>query len=200
MGDSLKVCLTGGIASGKNTVSDEFVRLGVELVDTDVLARQVVEKGTNGLQQLVDVFGQSILTQKGGLNRSKLRRLVFADDNRRHQLNQILHPLIHQAVVERLEQVSCLIAMVVIPLYTGQEQYDWFDRVCVVDVAENIQLERLLQRDSIDESLARQMIGSQIGRKQRLSLADDVLNNNGDKQALIKRVGLLMDFYRQGLV
>lgn len=200
MGDSLKVCLTGGIASGKNTVSDEFVRLGVELVDTDVLARQVVEKGTNGLQQLVDVFGQSILTQKGGLNRSKLRRLVFADDNRRHQLNQILHPLIHQAVVERLEQVSCLIAMVVIPLYTGQEQYDWFDRVCVVDVAENIQLERLLQRDSIDESLARQMIGSQIGRKQRLSLADDVLNNNGDEQALIKRVGLLMDFYRQGLV
>lgn len=200
MGDSLKICLTGGIASGKSTVSDEFVRLGVELVDTDVLARQVVEKGTNGLQQLVDVFGQSILTQKGGLNRSKLRRLVFADDNRRHQLNQILHPLIHQAVVERLEQVSCLIAMVVIPLYTGQEQYDWFDRVCVVDVAENIQLERLLQRDSIDESLARQMIGSQIGRKQRLSLADDVLNNNGDKQALIKRVGLLMDFYRQGLV
>lgn len=200
MGDSLKICLTGGIASGKSTVSDEFVRLGVELVDTDVLARQVVEKGTNGLQQLVDVFGQSILTQKGGLNRSKLRRLVFADDNRRHQLNQILHPLIHQAVVERLEQVSCLIAMVVIPLYTGQEQYDWFDRVCVVDVAENIQLERLLQRDSIDESLARQMIGSQIGRKQRLSLADDVLNNNGDEQALIKRVGLLMDFYRQGLV
>lgn len=200
MGDSLKICLTGGIASGKSTVSDEFVRLGVELVDTDVLARQVVEKGTNGLQQLVDVFGQSILAQKGGLNRSKLRRLVFADDNRRHQLNQILHPLIHQAVVERLEQVSCLIAMVVIPLYTGQEQYDWFDRVCVVDVAENIQLERLLQRDSIDESLARQMIGSQIGRKQRLSLADDVLNNNGDEQALIKRVGLLMDFYRQGLV
>lgn len=200
MGDLLKICLTGGIASGKSTVSDEFVRLGVELVDTDVLARQVVEKGTNGLQQLVDVFGQSILTQKGGLNRSKLRRLVFADDNRRHQLNQILHPLIHQAVVERLEQVSCLIAMVVIPLYTGQEQYDWFDRVCVVDVAENIQLERLLQRDSIDESLARQMIGSQIGRKQRLSLADDVLNNNGDEQALIKRVGLLMDFYRQGLV
>lgn len=200
MGDSLKICLTGGIASGKSTVSDEFVRLGVELVDTDVLARQVVEKGTNGLQQLVDVFGKSILTQKGGLNRSKLRRLVFADDNRRHQLNQILHPLIHQAVVERLEQVSCLIAMVVIPLYTGQEQYDWFDRVCVVDVAENIQLERLLQRDSIDESLARQMIGSQIGRKQRLSLADDVLNNNGDKQGLIKRVGLLMDFYRQGLV
>lgn len=195
----LKICLTGGIASGKTTVSDEFSRLGAEVIDTDLLAREVVEKRTDGLCQLIGVFGKSILTQEGELNRSKLRNLVFADDNLREQLNQILHPLIQRAVIEQLKQIKSSIVVVVIPLYIGQEQYGLFDRVCVVDVATEIQLKRLLQRDAVDELLAKQMIAAQIDRKRRLSLADDVISNADDKSSLIKRLRLLMSFYRQAL-
>lgn len=195
----LKICLTGGIASGKTTVSDEFSRLGAEVIDTDLLAREVVEKRTDGLCQLIGVFGKSILTQEGELNRSKLRNLVFADDNLREQLNQILHPLIQRAVIEQLKQIKSSIVVVVIPLYIGQEQYGLFDRVCVVDVATEIQLKRLLQRDAVDELLAKQMIAAQIDRKRRLSLADDVISNADDKSSLIKRLRLLMGFYRQAL-
>lgn len=176
-----------------------FSRLGAEIVDTDLLAREVVAPGTEGLQCLVDCFGEKILNQNLTLNRPLLRRLIFADDVFREKLNQILHPLIYQAVIERLQAVKASVAMVVIPLYAGQKQYDWFDRICVVDVVEAVQLNRLLQRDSIDEQLANQMIHSQISRKQRLALANDVINNSGDPSALQNHVNLLMGFYQQCL-
>lgn len=196
----LKVCLTGGIASGKSTASDKFLQLGVEVIDTDLLAREVVEEGTPGLQRLVECFGISILNRDGGLNRPLLRRLVFVSDSHRKQLNQILHPLIHQAVVDRLKQLNCSMVVVVIPLYEGQKQYDWFDRICVVDVSEDVQLQRLLLRDSIDETLAKQMIRSQVDRGQRLSLADDVVSNNDEKSGFLKRLSLLVDFYQRCLI
>jgi len=188
--------LTGGIASGKSAVSGFFEELGCEVIDTDIEARLVVEPGTVGLLQLVNQFSQSILSDDKTLNRAKLRKIVFNDADKLTALNSILHPLIQQSVVKKIQETKSKYCIVVIPLLCESAHYDWLDRILVVDVKSQTQLKRLLARDSIDKDLATKMLQSQCSRKQRLSIANDVINNENSLVTLRNHVVRLNRLYK----
>lgn len=191
----LRLALTGGIASGKTTVCNLFATVGIPVVDADLIARQLVEPGSEGLAALVKHFGSAILDNAGHLDRALLRKRVFADVQERNKLDTILHPLIYAAIdveVANLRGSYCLIA---IPLLveTGKAQH--FDRILVVDCPEQLQLQRLLARDNIDSALAIAMLASQASRKQRLAIADDIIDNSGSAAQLAEQVKSLHNSY-----
>ena len=175
----LIVALTGGIAGGKTAVSDAFGALGVPVVDTDLIARSVVEPGSPGLRQVVAAFGDGVLDADGGLDRASLRQMIFTDAQARERLEGILHPLIAQAARAELDQVTAPYAILVVPLLVESGLFKDADRVLVVDVPERVQIERLMQRDGVTEASARQSLQAQASREQRLEKADDVLENTG---------------------
>ncbi len=179
------VALTGGIASGKTTVSDLFAARGIDVVDTDVLARQVVAEGSEGLGALVAHFGTGILAADGGLDRRAMRERVFASTTARAELEAITHPRIRAAAVTQLAACTSPYALLAVPLlYEHHDAYAWVDRILVVDVSRQTQLQRLLVRDGVDEALANAMLDAQASREQRLAIADDVLDNEGDLATL----------------
>lgn len=181
---SMVVCLTGGIASGKTAVSDQWQSRQITVIDTDVIAREVVSPGTLGLSQVVQCFGYEMVGVDGGLDRGKLRSLVFSDPKQLKALNAIVHPLIKDSVEQKLDELGDQLAVVVIPLYKPEINYSFIDRVCVVDCQESTQLNRLKNRDGIDQQLALDMIESQPSRRDRLHWADDVIVNESDLVAL----------------
>ncbi len=187
--------LTGGIASGKTAVSDAFMELGVAIVDTDVIAREVVLPGSIGLAEIIAEFGQQILQADGQLNRGTLRKIIFADTGKRELLESILHPLIYAESIRQLQQVDAALAIVVIPLLAESldsgNAYQWADRVLVVDVDEATQIQRLTARDQISVAQAQSILGSQASRAQRLAIADDVIVNNQGLDSLRVDVGVL---------
>lgn len=179
----LRVGLTGGIASGKSLVADAFARLGVPVVDADVLAREVVAPGSDGLAAVVDAFGPEVLDADGRLDRRQLRARIFADDAARTRLEQILHPRIRTAMDARLdahEQAGAEWALAVIPLLVETGQQARFDRILVVDAPTSVQLARLQARDGASEAEARAILDRQVGREERLRHAHDVIVNDGD--------------------
>lgn len=193
------IALTGGIASGKTAVSDAFVELGVGVVDTDVIARQVVLPGSAGLVAIADNFGDPIIQSDGQLNRHALREIIFTDISKRKLLESILHPLIRAESIRQLQQVTTPLAMLVIPLLaegkdTGNA-YEWVDRILVVDVDEAIQIKRLMARDQISASQAQAILDSQATRLERLALADDVIVNDRDLKSLRADVEILYNKY-----
>jgi len=190
------IALTGGIASGKSAVSRFFEQLSVDVIDADVIARNVVKKNTQGLKLLVKAFGQEILHEDGSLNRSKLRQHVFNNSQQLKQLNAITHPLIYAEIKIQIQRVSKSYCILVIPLLCESSNYDWVDRVLVVDVKEETQRQRLVSRDSISEELAVKMLKSQCTRTQRLSLADDLINNESSLKSLEARVSNLHKLYK----
>lgn len=180
----LTIGLTGGIASGKSTVAELFAALGVPVIDTDVIAREVVEPGEPGLDAVRAAFGPKVLTSEGRLDRRRLREIVFADAAKRRRLESILHPLIRQRTLARLEAVrDAPYAIVVVPLLVETNFGELVDRVLVVDVPVDTQLERLVARDGIDRSAAEAMVAAQTSRETRLAHADDVIDNAGDLAA-----------------
>ena len=190
----LKIGLTGGIASGKTTVSDCFGQLGVPVIDADINARAVVMPGSPALQALVDVFGGKILQADGALDRAALREMVFADDAARKQLESILHPAIRAMSESQSKSYADQGAPYVIhaiPLLVETGQSENFDRVIVVDVPVEVQIERVMARDQCDRKHAESIIRSQASRVQRLRAATDVIENTGSAQALASRVGEL---------
>ena len=191
------VGLTGGIASGKSTVSDIFAELGCPIIDADIIAREVVEPKTEGLKQLVETFGTSILSSQNQFDRKKLRQIVFNDEEKRTQLNSTLHPLIGKEIANRVKQVKQSYCVVVIPLLCESSNYQWLDRILVVDVSEDTQIQRLTARDNITKELAVKMLASQCNRKQRLQIADDVINNEQDKSKLKDLIVTLDKLYKQ---
>lgn len=191
----LRICLTGGIASGKTHVSDAFAQSGACVIDADVVAREVVAKGTPGLTQLVDVFGSHILRQDGSLNRQQLKSVVFNDPVKLNKLNAIVHPLVIAEMQVQSDRNTLPIEVFVIPLYDGSPAQGVFDRVLVVDVSEKIQLSRVMSRDGVDREMAQAIMAAQLSRQQRLALADDVLVNNSSLQALDQQLQLMFDFY-----
>ena len=188
--------LTGGIASGKTAVSQLFKEQGCDIIDTDIEARIVVEPNSKGLQQLVNAFNGSILSGDGSLNRAKLRKIVFNDSEKLSMLNSILHPLIQQSVVKKIQEVNSSYCLIVIPLLCESSNYNWLDRILVVDVKQETQFKRLLKRDSITKELASKMMGSQCSRQQRLKIADDVINNEETLEDLKQRVKTLHRVYK----
>lgn len=187
--------LTGGIGSGKTTVSDRFAQIGVPVVDTDQLARELVEPGRPALAEIVAHFGLNCLDDRGQLHRARLRERVFADPDGRRQLEAILHPRIRALMQERVAALAAPYCLVVIPLLAETGMTDWVDRILVVDAPETEQIRRVMARDQIDELQARRILAAQASRAQRLALADDVLENVGDLEQLDRQIAILHQRY-----
>lgn len=191
------VALTGGVASGKSTVERLFASRGIEIVDADHVAREVVAAGTAGLADIVEVFGTDVLSADGSLDRRAMRERVFADERARRQLEAIIHPRVREVLRQRASEVHSAYGMLVIPLLVESGDYAWVNRVLVVDVPREVQRERLLKRDGISRELAEAMLDAQASREQRLAVADDVIDNSADLESLDDAVERLHRRYLQ---
>ena len=192
-----RVGLTGGIACGKTTVADMFAALGAQIIDTDELARDVVEPGEPALESVIEHFGSTILDDDGRLDRRALRRLVFSDPEKRHLLEQILHPAIRQRMIESSAIVRGPYQVLVIPLLVESHSDGHVDRVLVVDCDEEVQLRRLMNRDHESRETAENMLAAQISRQDRLDHADDIIDGGSGLEALQQRVKQLDQYYRE---
>lgn len=179
------VALTGGIASGKTAVAERFTALGVAIVDADVIAREAVAPGQPALAEIIETFGADVLDAHGHLDRRALRARVFAAPAERQRLEAIVHPRVRGAIRARVAAARAPYVMPVVPLL-GEHRgdYAWVDRVLVVDVPRAVQRERLIARDRIDAALAEAILDAQISRAERLTIADDVLDNTTSLAAL----------------
>lgn len=189
------VGLTGGIASGKTTVANLFTALGIDIVDADIVAREVVAPGTPALDEIKQHFGKSVIHQDGSLNRTVLRDIIFSDESAKTWLNQLMHPLIRQTISEQLANTTSPYAILVAPLLLENNMQSMVSRVLVIDAPEHSQIERTMTRDNSSEEQARAIISSQFTRQQRLELADDVIKNNGMINNLTDDVKKLHDSY-----
>ncbi|ASM96795.1 dephospho-CoA kinase [Vibrio vulnificus] len=186
---ALVIGLTGGIASGKTTVANLFQQhFAIDIVDADIVARQVVAPGSAGLTAIVDHFGVDILTHEGELDRGKLRQRIFAHSEEKQWLNALLHPMIRRKMIEDLAQVSSPYALLVVPLLVENQLQTLCDRVLVVDVEEKTQLQRTMDRDGVDEQQVRAILKAQASRHERLALADDVIKNESKDQDLLQQI------------
>lgn len=193
---SFVVALTGGIASGKTTVANLFhEHFGIDLVDADVISREVVEPGTDGLKAIAAHFGQTILNQDGSLNRTALRERIFADPEQKTWINQLLHPMIRQRMQQALAQTTSPYTLLIVPLLVENQLQNMADRVLVVDVEESIQIERTIARDNVSIEQAQAILAAQATRAQRLAIADDVLKNDAKNQKLLPQITLLHQKY-----
>ena len=192
-----RVGLTGGIASGKSTVADVFADLGVPVIDTDVIAREVVAPGKPALDEICSRFGNAMIDGTGHLDRAAMRQLVFADDAARRDLEAILHPRIGAETRRQSEDANGPYQIIVVPLLTESALLEFVDRVLVVDCDEEVQIQRLLSRDTETTEQARRILAAQANRSERLSIADDVIDNNGDLSSLKRSIIELDRMYRR---
>ena len=174
------VGLTGGIGSGKSTVARLFGALGVHWVDADDVAREVVEPGTPALKKIAEHFGQEILLPGGGLDRAALRRIVFDAPEERTWLEGLLHPVIREELMRQLRPVNYSLPYVLLvsPLLLETDQHELVDKIVVVDVPVEVQIQRTMARDTNDREQVERIIAAQMPREQRLRKADDVVDNN----------------------
>ncbi|WP_448565681.1 dephospho-CoA kinase [Thalassotalea ganghwensis] len=180
--------LTGGIGSGKTAVSDRFKSLGIDIIDADIVAREVVCIGSDALHQIETKFGQTILLDNGELNRAKLRAIVFNDSADKEWLNNLLHPLIRQNILKALKEAKSDYCILVAPLLLENGLQHLVNRVLVIDVSRQCQIARTITRDSSDKAQVEAIINSQISRQDRLSLADDVIDNESISLADIEKI------------
>lgn len=187
--------LTGGIGSGKSAAADIFAQLGIDTIDADHAARWVVEPGRPALAKIVDRFGADVVLDDGQLNRAALREHIFAEPEQRQWLEELLHPLIRQEINQFLDAAQSPYAILVSPLLIESGQSKIVQRVLVVDVPSELQLQRALQRDQVSQAQLRAIMQTQLSRDERLKHADDVLCNAADKAALEREVLRLHDYY-----
>ena len=192
-----RVVLTGGIASGKSAVATEFSKLGVPIIDTDDLAREVVEPGQPALTAIVERFGPDVLDSQGGLDRRRMRERIFQNPVDRQALEAIVHPAIRAVQQAKTLTASGPYQVHVVPLLLDTRSQSLYDRVLVVDCPRETQLARLLRRDGITQQLAERMLAAQATREQRLAIADDVLDNNGTIDELPEKIAALDQRYLQ---
>lgn len=186
---SLVIGLTGGIASGKTTVANLFHQhFGIDIVDADVVAREVVEPGSQGLQAITEHFGDNVLAQDGTLDRSALRSIIFSQPEEKEWLNALLHPMIRTRMLEALTQTTSEYALLVIPLMVENNLQTLANKVLVVDVEEQTQIDRTMRRDGVDAQQARAILKSQASREQRLAIADYVIKNSTENQKLLPQI------------
>jgi dephospho-CoA kinase len=192
----LRIGLTGGIASGKSTVTQRFLELGVPVIDADVAARNVVEPGKPGLDQVVRHFGPGVRDSNGNLDRRALRALIFGDPASRQALDAILHPLIRADMEHQAASAKGPYLVLAIPLLIESGQaHERVHRVLVVDADEATQMQRVQARDGSSADQARAILASQASRAQRLTAADDVLLNTGTVADLRQAVDRLHEKY-----
>ena len=176
---TLRVALTGGVASGKTAVANAFAARGVPVIDTDMLAREVVRPGTPALAAVAAAFGEGVLLPNGELDRRSLREVIFADPERRRALEAILHPAIRAVLEARLATIEAPYTIIAIPLLAETGGRERFDRVLVVDVAPELQKSRLMSRDGDSAQQAEAILAAQASRPARLAIADDLIENAG---------------------
>jgi len=191
MRGGFRIGLTGGIASGKSTVASLFTALGVTVVDTDLLSREVVAPGSALLRQITDHFSMLVLSGDGSLNRQELRKRIFEDPEQRKWLEALLHPAIRELTDARSEAATGPYVIVAIPLLVETDGAARFDRVLVVDCDPDLQLARLMARDGARREDAVRMLAAQAPRAARLAVADDVIHNDGDLASLRDQVAKL---------
>jgi len=184
----LRIGLTGGIGSGKSTVAQLFARRGVPVIDTDVIAREVVEPGQPAIAEIERAFGREVLDDAGRLDRAALRRRVFDDPAARARLEAILHPRIRAEVERRLAALEAPYCLVVVPLLVETNFVDLIDRVLVVDADEALQIARTSARDAVPPESVERVMAAQASRAERLARADDVIRNDGTLSDLEREV------------
>ncbi|WP_305371536.1 dephospho-CoA kinase [Photobacterium leiognathi] len=186
---SLVIGLTGGIGSGKTTVANLFAdTYGIDIIDADIVAREVVEPNTFGLNAIVEKCGKEILLEDGTLNRAKLRDAIFSQPELKTWLNNLLHPLIREKMQQDINQSQSPYCLLVVPLMVENNLQTMTNRLLVVDVDEQVQIQRTQQRDNVSIEQVKNILASQASREQRLDAADDVITNNGDNKALVSQV------------
>ena len=191
------VGLTGGIGSGKTTVAKEFEALGITQVDADIIAREVVEPGQPALNKIKEHFGADILLADGSLNRPLLRQRIFADELERKWLEQLLHPLIREKTVQQLTQADSCYCLLTSPLLLETDQHQLADHILVVDVPEEVQIQRTTSRDNNSDSQVRAIIKAQIDREKRIQQADTVIDNSAPLIELKAKVAELHRYFAE---
>ncbi|WOX52079.1 dephospho-CoA kinase [Aeromonas sp. CD] len=190
------VAITGGIGSGKTTVANQFAELGIEVVDADVIAREVVEPGTPALATIAAHFGSDVITPADQLNRRRLRERVFTDPQAKGWLNALLHPLIRTEMQRQCAAARSPYCLLVVPLLVENRLTALANRVLVIDVDEATQIERTCRRDGVSREQAQAILAAQASRAERLAAADDVLDNqNGTPEAIKSRILALHETY-----
>ena len=181
---TFKIALTGGIACGKSSVIQIFKKNAIDIIDLDVIAREVVEPESQGLSELVSHFGSGILNDDQTLDRQALRQQLFENSANQQIIEEILHPKILEKMQMDIEKLNTALVVVEVPLLVEQNLSNLFDRAIVVDCNEQNQLERLLKREKLDEKLAKSMIAAQANREQRLALSEklptNIIKNNSE--------------------
>ena len=189
------VGLTGGIGSGKSTVAEMFTAFDVELVDADIAAREVVARGTSALAEIAEHFGSGILMEDGNLDRRALRQVIFHQDQEKHWLEELLHPLIRRWLKQQISSSRAAYCLLVSPLLLETDQAKLVDRILVIDVSVDTQIARTLARDGGEERTVRAIVASQIDRRERLEHADDIISNDLPLIPLRQRVEKLHQEY-----
>ena len=188
----LVIGLTGGIGSGKSAAAAEFARLGGEVIDTDVIAHQLTAPGGAAMESIIGAFGAGVQRPDGALDREAMRGLVFGDASARARLEAILHPLIRAEADRRIAAAGAPYVVLVVPLLLESGAYaSRVGRVCVVDVPEALQIERVMRRNGFDRTRIAQIMAAQASREQRLAAADDLIDNSGGLDHLHAQVAAL---------
>ena len=178
------VGLTGGIGSGKTTVSQFFLNNNIEVINSDAISREVVQPGTNALAKIEERFGAEILTEGKTLNRPRMRSIIFKDEDQKDWLENLLHPLISDAISRSIACAKSDYVVLESPLLLETDQHKLVDRILVVDISPKTQLERTLSRDGGSKDTIKSIIDSQLTRSERLNRAEDVINNEQDIQSV----------------
>ena len=189
--------LTGGIGSGKTTVSTLFQKLGVPIIDADVIAHDITKKNTPAYKAIVSHFGKTILQEDQTLDRKKLRELIFQNETEKKWLENLLHPIIRATIKESVAKVKTPYCLCVIPLLVESADYPFLDRILVIDTLLKTQLARVKARDNHSDAFIKKIIGSQASNSKRLKIADDIIINNGDIASLEKEVRMLHERYKR---
>lgn len=195
MNSGYVVGLTGGIGCGKTTISNEFKRLGITIIDADEIARDVVAPGSEGLEAIIKQFGPEIVQSDGYLNRAKLRSIVFAEPEKTQWLNDLLHPKIRAQILAELSASVSSYTILSVPLLLENGMQTLCNRILVVDILPEQQLQRVLARDQSEPATIKKIMTAQIDRKKRLSLADDIIDNSGQPSESIEQVQKLHQIY-----
>ncbi|MCL1113712.1 dephospho-CoA kinase [Shewanella basaltis] len=191
------VGLTGGIASGKTTVANLFAEFGIELVDADVIAREVVAKGSAGISAIVDHFGDEILLANGQLDRATLRNKVFNNETQRLWLNNLLHPMIRQKMLDQVQASTSKYVIMVVPLLFENQLDSLVSTTLVVDISPELQISRTMQRDGVSQQQVEHILASQMSRQQRIDKANHIIDNQGDIELLRSQVTRLHQLFLQ---
>ena len=177
MGKSLKIGLTGGVASGKTTVSDFFKGLGISVIDADVISHEVTQPDGSAFEEIISSFGSNILDENGLIDRKKMRAIIFDDASKKEMLERIIHPKVREEMFDSVSKSNDHYLIVSVPLLVETGVNQMMDRILVVDCSEETQIERLIHRDKITLDEAKSILRNQTSRSNRLKAADDLIVN-----------------------